>query len=169
MAAKETQDARIFYADTRFERMARRPGGLEKDKALALAQVQVDELKPEFNDWLDRELHELGLAFSRIKDDSSDGKSFNHAYFSCTQLRDVGATMDLQLVTFVADNLCEILDAFNAGGAYDPDMIDCHMKALLLARTEPYRHLSPNKFPEMSDGLRYIVELASIVPGQTNN
>jgi hypothetical protein len=39
-------------------------------------------------------------------------------------------------------------------------MIDCHMDALLLARTEQYRHLTPDQVPEMASGLRRVVELA---------
>jgi len=90
--------------------------------------------------------------------------SIERAYTSCAHLRDVGATMDFELVTFVANNLCEILDAMKAGAVYDKDAIDCHMDALLLARTEPYRHLRPEQVPEMSSGLRRVGELVSIVP-----
>jgi hypothetical protein len=74
--------------------------------------------------------------------------------------------MDFELVTFVANNLCEILDAMKAGAVYDKDAIDCHMDALLLARTEPYRRLRPEQVPEMSSGLRRVGELVSIVPGK---
>jgi hypothetical protein len=75
-------------------------------------------------------------------------------------LRDVGGTMGYELVSFIASNFCHILDAIKAGAAYDKDMIDCHMDALLLARTEQYRHLTPDQVPEMASGLRRVVELA---------
>ena len=52
-------EVRIFFADTRFERMARRPGGVSREKALAQADKMVDELRLDFGDWLDRELQEL--------------------------------------------------------------------------------------------------------------
>jgi hypothetical protein len=40
-------------------------------------------------------------------------------------------------------------------------MVDCHIDALLLARTKPYRNLRPDQVPEMSNGLLRVVALAS--------
>jgi hypothetical protein len=40
-------------------------------------------------------------------------------------------------------------------------MVDCHIDAFLLARTEPYRNLRPEQVPEMTSGLRRVVELAN--------
>lgn len=74
--------------------------------------------------------------------------------------------MSFELITFVANNLCEILDAIKAGAVYDKDMIDCHINAFFLARTDQYRHLRPEQVPEMASGLRRVVELASIAPTQ---
>lgn len=166
MSEKAKHEAHAFFADTRFERMARRPGGLAREQALAGAQAQVDELKPEFANWLDRELQGLSAAIQQSEGSSFDSSWHERAYRSCSQLRDVGATMGYELVTFVADNLCEILDVIKAGTAYDRDMINCHVNALFLAKTEQYRHLRPEQVPEMASGLRRVVELASIAPTQ---
>jgi hypothetical protein len=165
--SKDTKhDAHTFYVDTRFQRMARRPGGVAREQALATAQAQVEELRVDFTDWLDRELQDLGVALEDIGINPSDRLALDRVYRSSSQLRDVGTTMGYELVTFVASNLCEILDAIKGGAAYDKDMIDCHVSALLLARTEPYRHLRPEQIPEMASGLRRVVELASIAPAQ---
>lgn len=165
--SKDTKhEAHIFYVDTRFQRMARRPGAVERVQALASAQAQVDELKPDFSDWLNRELQELSVALADAECSPSDTLSLDRAYRSCSQLRDVGATMGYELVTFVANNLCEIIDAIKAGATYDKDMIDCHINAFFLARTDQYRHLRPDQVPEMTSGLRRVVELASIAPTQ---
>jgi hypothetical protein len=43
-------------------------------------------------------------------------------------------------------------------------MIDCHIDALFLARTDRYRHLRPEQLPEMTSGLRRVVERASGIP-----
>lgn len=165
--SKDTEKkARTFYADTRFESLARRPGGVAREQALARAQAQVDELKPEFTDWLNRELQELKTTLSQIDGNSNDRLSLENAYRCSSQLRDVGATIGFELVTFIANNLCEILDAIKAGAAYDQDVIDCHLNALFLARSDSYRHLRPEQVPEMASGLRRVVELASIAPAQ---
>ena len=167
--SKDTKhDAHTFYVDTRFQKMARRPGGLARDRALATAQAHVDELKSDFTVWLDRELHELGASLADAVANPSNTLALGRAYRGSSHLRDVGTTMGFELVTFVANNLCEILDAIKSGAACDKDMIDCHINALLLARTEPYRHLRPEQIPEMASGLRRVVELASIVPAQVD-
>lgn len=167
MAEKSHPEARIFYVDSRFERMARRPGAVAREQALADAEAQVEELRTDFGDWLERELQQLSAALSQIEDDPSDMALLDRADSNCAQLRDIGTTMGFELVTFVARSLCTILQTIKAGAAYDKDMVDCHINALFLVRTEPYRDLSPTQVPEMSSGLRRIVELViRTAPGE---
>ena len=160
MADQPNREARIFDADTRFVRMARRAGGVTREQALAKADAHIEELKTEFVDWLDRELEQLRTAVARIEADPSDMEVVNHANSNCLQLRDLGSTMGFELVSFVAESLCAILETIKAGAAYDKDMIDCHIDALFLVKTDRYRALTPGHVPEMSAGLRRIVELA---------
>jgi hypothetical protein len=164
MSKDTKKEARTFFADTRFERMARRPGGATREQALSRAQAQVDEMKSEFPEWLDLKLKELSTAIQQAEGSSFDPSWHERAHRSCCQLRDVGSTMGYELVTFIASNLCEILDVIKAGTAYDREMINCHVDALLLARTEPYCRLRPEQVPEMVSGLRRVVELASVGP-----
>jgi hypothetical protein len=161
MADQPSRDPNVFPIDTRFQQLARRPGGVAREDALESAQRQIDNLKTGFVDWLDRELKELSVATRLITKNPADAAALERAFDACCQLRDVGGTMGYELVTFVANNFCGILDAVRAGAPYDKDMADCHLDALLLARTEPYRHLRPEQVPEMSSGLRRVVELAN--------
>jgi chemotaxis protein histidine kinase CheA len=160
MPEKPRREAHIFHVDSRFERMARRSGGITREQALANAQAQVDQIKADFANWLDQELQQLRAALTQIEVYPSDIAVLDRADHNCSQLRDIGATMGFELVTFVAGSLCAMLDTIKAGAAYDKDMIDCHINALFLVKTEPYRNLSPHQVPEMSYGLRRIVELA---------
>jgi hypothetical protein len=160
MADSTKGDAAIFPVDTRFQQMARRPGGVPRERALDGAQRHIDELKPEFNNWLSRELEELAVSIQQVVINPSDAAVLERAHQVCSQLRDVGGTMSYELVTFVADNLCDILDAIKAGATCDKNMIDCHMDALALAKTDAYRNLRPEQVPELTSGLRRMVELA---------
>jgi hypothetical protein len=161
MAEQSDRDAHIFRVDTRFQQLARRPGGVTRERAIETAQRQIDDMKPDFADWLDRELKELSTAVRRVASNPTEPTALEQAHQTCRGLRDVGSTMGYELITFVAGNLCEVLDAIKAGAPCDRDMIDCHMDALLLARTEPYRGLLPEQLPEMTRGLRRVVELAN--------
>jgi chemotaxis protein histidine kinase CheA len=160
MAEPPNRDAAIFPVDTRFQQMARRPGGVPRERALEAAQRHLDELKPDFNNWLVRELQELATSVQQVSDNPGDADALDRAQQACNQLRDVGSTMGYELVTFVANNFCDILDAVKAGAAYDQNVIDCHMDALTLARTDAYRSLRPEQVPEMARGLRRLVALA---------
>lgn len=160
MANPTKGDAAIFPVDTRFQQMARRPGGVPRERALDVAQRHIDELKPDFGNWLTREMKQLAKLIQAVGDNPGDDAVLDQAHQACRQLRDVGGTMGYELVTFVADNLCDILDAIKAGATYDQNMVDCHMDALALARTDTYRRLRPEQVPEMTSGLRRMVELA---------
>lgn len=159
MVKTAKSEARIFTVETSFAQGARRPGGVSREHAIDQAEHNINELKADFDNWLDQTLEQLRSAIQE-----SEGSSFNHswhkrAYECCSQLRDVGTTMGFALITFIANNLCKILQAIDAGKAYDKAMITCHVDALFLARTEPFCKLSPDQLPEMTDGLRRVVEL----------
>lgn len=160
MAQQSDRDPNIFPVDTRFQQLARRPGGVTRERALQDAERHIEELKTDFGDWLDRELQDLSASIRQLDANPGHAASLEQAQQACSQLRDVGATMGYELVTFVANNFCHVLDAM-AGAAYDKDIIDCHMDALFLARSDQYRHLTPDQVPEMTSGLRRVVELAN--------
>jgi hypothetical protein len=161
-------EVRIFFANTRFERMARRPGGVPRQQALGQAQTKVNDLKTGFINWLDQELADLNASLAKVERDFTDKLALESAYRNCSELRDVGATMGYGLVSFIAGNLCKIITTMKAGATYDKDMIDCHRNAFMLARTDQYRNLRPEQVPEMASGLRRVVELATKTPWQPN-
>ena len=167
MRESSNPDVHIFFPNTRFERMARRPGGVPREKALAQAQKMVDELKSDFGEWLDRELQELNAALSKAEGDLNDNAALEDAYRNCAQLQGVCAVMGYDLVTFVAENLCKIISTVMTGAAYDKEIIDCHTDAFLLAKSVQYRTLRPDQVPEMASGLRRVVELAAKISNST--
>lgn len=161
MARSTKRDARIFAVESRFQKMAGRPGGVSREMAIARAERVIDQLKPEFVNWLDRKLQELNAAIEQAEGNSYDVSWHERAYRVSCEIQDVGTTMGFELVTFIANNLCKVLEVIKTGTAYDRDMIKCHIDALFLARTEPYRNLGPEQLPEMTGGLRRVVELVS--------
>ena len=153
-------EVRIFFPNTRFEQMARRPGGVPREQAVAQAQAKINELKSDFSDWLEKELQDLAETISIFESDLSDESSLERAYRNALQLEAVCAPMGYELVTFVAGNLCTIFAAFKNGSPYDKGIVDCHINAFLLAKADQYRNLAPEDVPEMTNGLRQVVELA---------
>ncbi|MES1155913.1 MAG: hypothetical protein ABUL48_05735 [Pseudorhodoplanes sp.] len=160
MTKKPNDEARTFFVNTRFQIMARRPGGVPRERAIERAQTNINELKPGFADWLDNKLPEMTAAIRQIERDSGDAALLDEAYWNCCQLRDVGATMGFELLTHISDNLCKILKTMKAGSAYQKESIECHIDALILASKAPYCNLHPDQLPEMTSGLRRVVERA---------
>jgi hypothetical protein len=160
MSEKPT-NVRIFAVNSRFQQMARRPGGVPRDIAIAQAQSQIEDYKADFVDWVERELQALSDSFYGAKGGAIGEAKIEDMYRLCCQLRDTGTTMGLALLTFVSDNLCRVLEAIRSGAPYDPAMIECHIDALTLARKEPYRSMSPDHFPDMTSGLKRVLERAN--------
>jgi hypothetical protein len=164
MAEKPDQETRIFSPHTRFQALARRPGGIARGEAIENAQAKIEDIKPGFERWLDEELTELSNAVERLKSGEAEAEGIDSAQFHCNQMRDVGTTMGFELLTFVSNTLCMILDGVKAGAECNVDSIACHMDALLLIRQQPYRSLRPDEMPELVDGLHRVAESVSIVP-----
>jgi hypothetical protein len=157
----EKPNVRVFAVNTRFQQMARRPGGVPRDIAIAQAQSQIEDYKADFVDWVERELQTLSDTFYAAQGGAIGEIKTEDMYRLCCELRDTGTTMGLALLTFVSDNLCRVLEAIRNGAPYDPAMIECHIDALALARKEPYRSMSPDDFPDMTGGLKRVLERAT--------
>jgi len=153
--------AREFAVETDFQKKVHRPGGVTRRQAIGRARAQIDTLKDEFTDWLGDALHHLERAIQKARSSRNKRSALDDAFHSGKQLRDVGTTMGYELVTFVAGSLCEALDAIRDGADYDPELIDCHLDALHLARQDSYRNVSPEQVPDLCNGLRRAVECST--------
>jgi hypothetical protein len=164
MAEDPNPEARIFSPKTRFQTLARRPGGVPRNQAVENAQNHVEETKLGFDDWLDGELTELIGWIERAKSGEAVEEWIDGAQFHANQLRDVGTTVGFELLTFIASTLCTILDGVKAGAECNAESLTCHVDSLLLIRHKQYRHLRPDQVPELSRGLHRVAESVSIVP-----
>jgi hypothetical protein len=159
MAKEHVPEARLFFVDTRFQKMARRPGGVSRESAIEQAQQYIDnETKETFDEWLEQELEALKGAIGELQSGPATPDKLDEACLHCRQLRDVGTTCHFELLTFIADSLCEILDATKAGAPFDADSVACHVDALMVVKKKSYRGLKPEQLPELTNGLRKVVQ-----------
>jgi hypothetical protein len=164
MSESDKPEARIFAVETRFQKLARRAGGIPRDQAIEQATLQIDAARPTFDDWVGREIDKLSDVIKTARPGTPVGDWIDLASTHSRQMRDVGTTMGFELLTYVADSLCEILDAVAAGAELNMDSITCHLDALYLARQRPYCHMKPDQVPELTSGLRRVVERVSTSP-----
>lgn len=162
--ADQTIEARIFDVETRFHQLAKRPGGISRDKAIEEAHASIDEKKPGFDEWVLVEMQGLAAAIDTARTGSTPEHWVERANVHTRNMRDVGTTMGAELMTFIADALCEVLDGIEAGLPYDLDTLLCYFDALILVRQPEYRGLRPDQVPELTTGLRRIADRFSIAP-----
>lgn len=155
MSQPTAREAREFDVDTRFQKMARRPGGLPREQALSNAANNLEEIKPHFSDWLDAE---IGALLRAIPDDAADRRSgllwLDMLDLASIRLIDVAATMDHSLVELIARHMHAICDAVRAGAPYHDDVMACHLDAMRLCRQPRYRNATLTDVPELSADLR---------------
>lgn len=161
MTDKTPPNVRIFAVKTRFQELAQRPGGVPRNVAIQQAESQIDTVRPDFVNWIDRELQDLAQAFRKIQGGQADRAQIDEIDRRCRQLHDTGTTMGLSLVTFIADNLCKVLETVKDGAPYDAEVVDCHIDALFLAKQDAYRNIRPEQVPEMTSGLHRMLERAN--------
>jgi hypothetical protein len=164
MAENPDNEARVFSPKTRFQTLARRPGGVPRGRALDNAQNKVEEAKLGFDEWLDAEMTELIGAVERARSGAPVDDWIDAAQFHTNQLRDVGTTVGFELLTFISNTLSTILDGIKAGAECNVKSLTCHIDSLLLIRQNQFRHLRPDQVPELSRGLHQVAESVSIIP-----
>ena len=155
-------EAREFHVDTRFQKMARRKGGVPRNKAIQQAELQIEQVKPQFDDWLEGMLKEFATLIGNAEAGTAEPGWIPEANRRSHQLRDGAATLGFELLAFIANSLCEILDAVEAGSPCNIDSITCHLDALMLARKAGYRNLKPEQVPELTSGLHKVVKHVAI-------
>lgn len=164
MAESGDREARVFSVETRFQKMARRPGGMPRDQAIEKATAKIEEIKPGFDDWLIQELKILADAIDSAKTENPPEDWVERANMQSRQVRDAGTTMGSELMTFIANSLCEVLDAIAAGAECNMESVACHLDALYLARQQRFRNLTPEQVPELTSGLRRLAEVGNTSP-----
>ena len=68
--------------------------------------------------------------------------------------------MQFQLLAFVAESLCGLLDTIGVGSELPTDPIICHLDALTLAARPDFRALRPDEVPELTGGLSKVAKQA---------
>lgn len=165
MADDRYPDAKVFLPKTRFQTLARRPGGVPRSRAVENAQSNVEEeARVSFDDWLEQELEGLIDTVERAKAGAHVDQWIDTALFHAHSLRDAGTTVGFELLTFIAGTFCTILEGIKSGAECKIESLTCHIDALLLIRKKQYRNLRPDQVPELSDGLHRVAESVSIVP-----
>jgi hypothetical protein len=164
MAGNGKHDARIFAVETRFQKLAKRSGGIPRDTAIERAQSGIEEVKPEFDSWLDTELQELASLIKGAELGEAVPGWIESANFHSRQLCDSATTLQFELLSYIANSLCDVLDVIQTDQNYSMESITCHIDALMLARQKSYRRLRPEQVPELTKGLRRVVEHVTILP-----
>jgi len=169
MSKLEEKEAREFHVETKFQQFAKRPGGIPREQAIVNAQTTVAALKPNFETWVDDEMAKLMKTVPADGADAGDRAWMEAADLHCQRLADVSATMGYDFVSYVANNLCLMFEAIRRGADYRRDVMVCHLDALTLGRKDRFARMKPEDVPELTDGLRRVLESAKLKAKQSGS
>jgi hypothetical protein len=154
--------ARIFPVDTRFQQLARRTGGVSRNRAIERAEAALDNIKPAFEDFLEREVASVANMVKDVQAGHEEPGWIETTSFRTRQLRDSAGSLGYELIAFIAGSFCELLDSIEAGSECNMESIVCHVDALMLARQKSYRRMKPDQVPELTKGLQRVVKHVTI-------
>jgi len=157
MTAADKPQPKIFLANTRFETMAKRPGGVPRNDAIKSASSNIDKIKPEAIFWIRKGVVRLDRAIQDTWISADDAARFDAAIELSASLRDVGATIGFPLLSFICQNLCEILETQKSGVKFRKDILDVYRMALMLSAQDEHRDSSPDDLPIFKSGLEKVL------------
>lgn len=153
-----TDDAPNVARNSRFAVMARRPGGMPIDAAVARAETSLAGMASEYQQWLRNDLAALEQAVDRASASQGQDDEAMAALYRCAgAVRDLGTTFGQPLVTVVADKLCELVHRQRHGRLYAGDAVHAHLAALRLVGQPLYAGRAPADAGPLLDGLSAIV------------
>ncbi len=167
MSSQNTTSAKIFLANTQFEKLAKRPGGVSREDAIKSAFSNIDRLKADAIFWIRQGVVRLDQAIQDTWISADDAARFDFAITLSASLRDVGATVGFPLLTFVCNNLCEILETQKSGVKLRKDIIDVHRMALMLSAQDKYRKSNLDDLPIFKSGFEKILTIFRRESGTT--
>jgi len=158
MSPNPPAKARAYFIDTDFHKTARLPGGVTRAEAIDNAQQNLDAITEDFEAALNDKMRDLLALVAPLGDNPVPPDLFGKLCADVRELRDSGTTMGYPLVTFVADNLCKILDL--VGGNITLPTVACHIDAMRLSTLPQYRKASLQNLPELINGLNLVAVAA---------
>lgn len=142
----------LYDVTTRFQKLARRSTSLTRDKALNDAGQVIESLAGAFKEDFRQKIDLLAEQAARRRAGDTPVEWYETLCSISRELRDVGETFGYPLITFVAGNLCTILDG--VGPQIGLATVDCHIDALRCKDMERIRHKGVDRFTDLCEGLR---------------
>ena len=150
---------------TRFHQLSRRPSGIMRQEAVQKAAEVVEELKPNYLEWLEADINRLGATLDLLQRQAiKNPGTMTEAYHHARAIRDIGTTFGHPAITTVADDLCELLYCFSSNGIYSQDAIDTLFSSLLYLRTSEN---SQENVDVLFEGLEKVVNRFSSPDSET--
>jgi hypothetical protein len=165
MAKAQTSNTAIVKSfEGTFSAMARAAGGVDRERAVREAETALVGMRASIDQYIDAELDRLQQAAAALSDGFAGQDEVEALYRPASGLRDVGSTAGFELMTEVARNLCEVLEAVQAGAECSYDVIECHVAAIQVSRQESYRGAGLEGAAALVAGLKTI--LRRFVPAE---
>ncbi len=151
MSESNARSFRLLTIETRFETLARRPGGVPRNSAIATANSNIAATAPDFCRALTARIEKLEKS---LNDDVPDSViSATGPFMSeINELRDIGAIVGFPSVTLIAGELCRLFD--KADGGTRNATVGCFVRSLSLCMRREYRHTDQSEVQRLVTNLK---------------
>ena len=126
-------DATLIPWQNRLAKLIREPGGSKVADVLKRADENLDAIRSECLDALDRHLEEI----TRLRTASGDNPSpeaKDAIYQLASDIHGVAGVFGLETLGEAAFSLCELTDRLRRSDRWSPDAVEVHISALRLLR-----------------------------------
>lgn len=154
----EKPGVKVVPVQSRFSRMALRGGGIAAEDAIAAADSIIEQQRSRYFDWVTADLAALDEALNLLYGGSGMPSHHDAAYYKSAQIRDLGGTFGYDVITDVANSLCELLYRMRAARRYSRDCIEAHQSALKLVCTKEVETMPLEAQDALVSGLQRVVD-----------
>jgi hypothetical protein len=103
-------DVQKLKVESTFSKKVQQAGGTTKAQAIGRADAVVTRTKPRYHEWVSEYVLILEDLFAKARNSGDfDQETFDAAYLKTAHIRNLGSTFGHEMVTAVADRLCEPL------------------------------------------------------------
>ena len=108
--------------------------------AIAKAEAALKSLAGNFGQWLQDEVVKLETARQKVKTDGATAETMESLYLRAHDLKGLGATYEVPLITRIAGSLCKLIDDKEKRLDAPIILIDAHIDAIRAAMRDDIRN-----------------------------
>ncbi len=130
-----------------------------EDAEIAEIEMTLEQLTPQMDDWLKRDIDRLIMARNAFVLDVDRTETTTNLHRAAHDLKGLGVTYGFPIISVIADTLCSAMQKANdTGQTPHPDLVNAHVDAMRAVVNLNLRNLDESVASELVHGLTAITK-----------